>query len=306
MRYLFFICFIVVGHSIFAQDKKIDQLEILYDQGYYSKVLRKSSKLIANPEYDYSGLPSFYKSLSLFRLSGDATWFKRHNYAIDEAIRCYQTFMENERISDYLTAHYHEIASLKTYLVDLETDFKELRLNGSADKIQSFRMNELKGIKARPDIVPIEEEQKKGDKNEELTTSNTTGGDQKDKSFRQKLVVYAKSLVGVKYVWAGSDPNGFDCSGFVGYVHKKYGIVIPRTASAQLSDSKKVKLKDAYQGDLLFFSSGSNISHVGLVINDKGGDLIMVHASTSKGVIITEIEKSTYWKPKLKAAGTYI
>ena len=307
MRYLFFICFVVLGHSVFGQDKKIDQLEILYDQGYYAKVLRKSSKLIARPEYDYSGLPSFYKSMSLFRLSGDPTWFKRHNYAIDEAVKSYQTFMENDNISHYLVAHYHEIASLKTYLVDLETEFKEMRLNGSADKIQSFRMNELKGIKARPDIVPTEEDQKKdGGNNEELTTSNSGSGDKKEKTFREKLVVYAKSLVGVKYVWAGSDPNGFDCSGFVGYVHKKYGIVIPRTASAQLSDSKKVKLKEAYQGDLLFFSSGSNISHVGLVINEKGSDLIMVHASTSKGVIITEIEKSTYWKPKLKAAGTYI
>jgi len=83
-------------------------------------------------------------------------------------------------------------------------------------------------------------------------------------------------------------------------------LVIPRTASAQLNGAKKVNVKEAYRGDLLFFSSGKNISHVGLVINKKGENLIMVHASTSKGVIITEIEKSTYWKPKLKAAGTFI
>ena len=283
-----------------AQDKKIDQLEILYDQGYYAKVLRKASRLIANPEYDYSGLPSFYQAMALFRLSNDENWFKRHNYAIDEAINGYRVFMENDKINDYLVAHYHEISSLKTYLVDLETKFKKMRLNGTADQLQAFRLTELKGIKARPDIVPVT------DKKDEIAQADPTHSNEGNKTFRDKLVVYAKSLVGVKYVWAGADPNGFDCSGFVGYVHKKYGIIIPRTASAQLDGSKKVKLNDAYKGDLLFFASGSNISHVGMVINPKGDNLIMVHASTSKGVIITEIEKSTYWKPKLKAAGTFI
>ncbi len=304
MRYLFLIGFVFCSFLGMSQDRKIDQLEILYDQGYYTKVLRKSSKLIAMPAYDYSGLPSFYKSMALFRLSNDEVWFKSHDYAINEAVISYKDFMDNENIKDYLSAHYHEIASLKTYLVDLETKFKDLRLNGSSDQIQSFRMDELKGIKAKPDI---EIETPNNDDPIVVTNDNTTennGG--VSNSIREKMVVYAKSLVGVKYVWAGSDPNGFDCSGLVGYVHKKYGLVIPRTASAQLNGAKKVNVKEAYRGDLLFFSSGKNISHVGLVINKKGENLIMVHASTSKGVIITEIEKSTYWKPKLKAAGTFI
>lgn len=305
MRYLFLIGFVFCSFLGMSQDKKIDQLEILYDQGYYSKVLRKSSKLIAMPAYDYSGLPSFYKSLALFRLSNDDQWFSRHDYAISEAVIAYKDFMDNESLKDYLAAHYHEIASLKTYLVDLETKFKKLRLNGSADQIQAFRLNELKGIKAKPDV-----ENERHDKDDLVVevddSSTTTNSNSANSSIREKIVVYAKSLVGVKYVWAGSDPKGFDCSGLVGYVHKKYGLVIPRTASAQLDGSKKVKLNDAFRGDLLFFSSGKNISHVGLVINQKGDNLIMVHASTSKGVIITEIEKSTYWKPKLKAAGTFI
>lgn len=302
MRYLFLFGFVFCSFFGMSQDRKIDQLEILYDQGFYTKVLRKSSKLIAMPSYDYSGLPPFYKSLALFRLSNDDQWFNHHDYAINEAVIAYKDFMDNENIKDYLSAHYHEIASLKTYLVDLEVKFKNLSLNGSADQIQSFRMNELKGIKAKPDVrieTPVKD-------NSVVTTddnsdSNSAGGN----SIRDKIVVYAKSLVGVKYVWAGSGPNGFDCSGLVGYVHKKYGLVIPRTASAQLNGAKKVNVKEAYRGDLLFFSSGKNISHVGLVINQKGDNLIMVHASTSKGVIITEIEKSTYWKPKLKAAGTF-
>jgi len=304
MKYLFLIGFVFLVRTGISQDKKIDQLEILYDQGFYSKVLRKSSKLIAQPEYDYSGLPSFYKSLALFRLANDKAWFKRHKYAVSEAVEEYGTFMANVSYSDYLAAHYHEIASLKTYLVDLETKLKSLRYTEAATQIQKFRLTELKGVKARPDFVPESTKDKPKDIVENDPKDNGAKGD--ELSFREKMVVYAKSLVGIKYAWAGTDPNGFDCSGFVGYVYKKYGINIPRTASAQMANSKKVRMNEARKGDLLFFSSGSNISHVGMVISNKGESLVMVHASTSKGIIITEIEKSTYWKPKLKAAGSFI
>ena len=304
MRYLFLIGFIFSSFLAVAQDKKIDQLEVLYDQGYYPKVLRKASKLIALPEYDYSGLPSFYKSMALFRMAGDPTWFKRHDYAIDEAIAAYDVFMSNDKILDYLSAHNNEIASLKTYLVNLELDYKALRFNAEAKKLEEFRAKQLKSVKARPDFNPADVEIGKGTEVTEENSAKENGPVSDD--FRQRLVVYAKSLVGVKYRWAGNDPKGFDCSGFVGYVHQKYGITIPRTASAQMAGSKKVKTQDAFLGDLLFFASSSTISHVGMVVNEKGNNLIMVHASTSKGVIITEIDKSSYWKPKLKGAGTFI
>lgn len=302
MKRIIVLCFIFAGLAAFGQDKKIDQLEVLYDQGYYHKVLRKSEKLLARPEYDYSGLPSFYNSLALFRMSAEDTWFDRHDFAIDRAISSYDEFMDSERIVDYIAAHYHEIASLKTYLVDLETQFKSRGLKGTAEKIQNFRLKQLDGIKARPDMVPKINIPVKTNKKEKEVADE----EQKSNSNRDEMVVFAKSLVGTKYKWAGTDTKGFDCSGLVSYVYKKYGIILPRTASAQLAGSKKVKIEDAQKGDLIFFSSGSTISHVGLVISEKGAPLVMVHASTSRGVIVTEIEKSTYWKPRLKAAGTFL
>ena len=263
------------------------------------------------PEYDYSGLHAFYHALSLFRLANDEAWFKRHNYAIDEAVSAYRKFLESERIADYINAHYYEIASLKTYLVDLETKFEGLRLTAAAAQIQKFRLNELKGIKSRPDIIHDKRtngEVANKDKLNEIENKDETVSNTNDnyKEFRQKMVVYAKSLVGVKYKWAGISPDGFDCSGFVGYVHQKYGFTLPRSASDQLAQAKKLKLDEAFMGDLVFFASGSTISHVGLVISNKGENLMMVHSSTSKGVIITEIPTSTYWQGKLKAAGTYL
>lgn len=295
MKWIFAILgLLLVFQSAWSQDKKIDQLEILYDQGYYAKVLRKSNKMLAKPEFDYSGLPSYYKSLAIFRLANDEKWHKHHKGCIDEAIKAYENFASHHLYNDYLHAHYYEIAAFKTYLDKLGAKYKELGHHQEAEAISTFSFDYFKSIKAKPDTHI-----------EEVVASN--GGDENaNLSDREKMVVYARSLIGVKYVWAGSDESGFDCSGFTSYVCKRYGLMIPRTASGQMEDAKKVKLNDAQKGDLVFFGSGAKITHVGLVVSNKGDELTMIHASTSKGVIVTNIEQSTYWKPKLKGAGTYL
>ena len=294
MKFLAFLLAVFSVSISFTQEKKIDQLEMFYDQGYYAKVLRKSEKLLANPLYDYSGLPSFYKALALFRLSADDYWLKKHPKAIDDAIMAYDVFLENDKAKDYLYAHYYEIASLKTYLLTQENNFRDKGLMGSADKLRHFTTNQLNGIKSKPDVIP---EKIKPNNNETVSTTD---------NIRSQVVAYAKQFIGVKYVWAGSDENGFDCSGFTSFVMKKYGVLIGRTAASQLAESKQVKIESADKADLVFFGSDGKITHVGLVISEKGNELEMVHASTSKGVITTNIIQSSYWNPKLKATGSYL
>ena len=285
---------VLLGISVAqAQDKKIDQLEMFYDQGYYAKVLRKADKLLADPLYDYSGLPSFYRSMAMFRLSSDAYWLKKHPAAIDDAIGAYDNFLDNEKSADYIYAHYYEIASLKTYLEGLEEAFRSKGLNGTADKINLFGVNQLKGIKSKPDVLP-------DNVNEPAETAVTAN------DLRDQVVTYAKQFIGVKYVWAGCDENGFDCSGFTSYVLKKYGLIISRTASGQMAEAKAVKIENAEKADLVFFGAGGKITHVGLVTSEKGAELEMIHASTSKGVIITNVIQSSYWNPKLQGTGTYL
>lgn len=290
-KIIFFLSYLVLVNAS-AQDKKIDKLEILYAQGYYSKVLNKAEKLLADPLYDWSGLPSFYKSIAMFRLMQDERWFSKNPNCIDEAIEAYNDFLEHPSSRDYVFAHYFEIAALKTYLIDLAAKLKEKRLLGSAEKIELFIANQLNNIKGKIDVKP--EEVKPSTENNNAL------------SMRDQIVSYAKQFIGVKYVWAGSDENGFDCSGYTSYVMKKYGILLSRTASGQLNDSKKIKTDEAQKADLVFFGSDGKITHVGLVTSEKGAELEMIHASTSKGVIITNIIQSTYWNPKLQATGTYL
>ena len=287
---ILFLLFCSIG---FGQDKKIDRIEMFYDQGYYSKVLKKARKLQALPEYDYSTLPAFYESLALFQLAKDKKWRKRHKDWLDDAVKAYREFLSSEKSEDYVKAHFFEIAEIKTILQELEKELLAADDRSKAMRLKSFQEKELKGIEP---LTPIQIEEQ-----EQVVTSGKPAS-----SSREKIVVYAKSFIGVKYVWAGSDESGFDCSGFTSFVYKKFGILLPRTSGGQKEKSKQVKIKDAQKGDLVFFGPGAKITHVGLVVSDKGDELSMVHASSSRGVIVTNIVQSTYWHPKLKAAGTFL
>lgn len=113
-----------------------------------------------------------------------------------------------------------------------------------------------------------------------------------DTSIRQNIVAEARKHLGVPYVWGGSTPSGFDCSGFVQYVLKQYGIKVPRTTEQQVLAGNYIAKKDIQPGDLVFLQNTyrAGISHVGIYIgNDQ-----MIHASSSKGVTISSLSSSYY------------
>ena len=115
------------------------------------------------------------------------------------------------------------------------------------------------------------------------------------------LLREAKKYIGTRHKMGGSHPRkGFDCSGFTQYVFRKSGFVLPRSSKQQSKIGRKLNIEKARWGDLLFFSQdGKNISHVGLVTNKKSEPLSMIHASSSKGVTLTNVEQSKYWKKRL-------
>jgi peptidoglycan DL-endopeptidase CwlO len=93
------------------------------------------------------------------------------------------------------------------------------------------------------------------------------------------VIANAKQYLGVPYVWGGSTPSGFDCSGFVSYVYRSVGISLPRTSSAQQNVGTRVSLNQLQPGDLVF--RGSPAYHVGIYIG--GGQYI--HAPQTGDVV---------------------
>lgn len=140
------------------------------------------------------------------------------------------------------------------------------------------------------------------------TTENTavnTGIKQGTQSSAktQKLLNEAQKHLGVPYKEAGIDPTGFDCSGFTCYVFEQNGVSLPRRAAEQYTFCQKIDPEEAHAGDLVFFSNGTQINHVGILISEKGALKQMIHSSSSLGISIVELETSAYWKPKVAGYG---
>lgn len=116
------------------------------------------------------------------------------------------------------------------------------------------------------------------------------------------LLDFAKSMIGVPYRYASSNPDrGFDCSGFVSYVFGNFGFKVPRSSPEFASTGVPVKLSQAKVGDVLIFSGTSRkskrIGHVGIIYSiDQDGHIKFIHSTSGKanGVTITDFDN--YYK----------
>lgn len=85
------------------------------------------------------------------------------------------------------------------------------------------------------------------------------------------LVGFARKFLGVPYVWGGTSPNGFDCSGFVQYVYKHMGVNLPRISADQARAGKRVGFADLRPGDLVAVDNSSRnngADHIGIYIGN--------------------------------------
>jgi cell wall-associated NlpC family hydrolase len=109
----------------------------------------------------------------------------------------------------------------------------------------------------------------------------------------------ALSLRGTPYRDGGSDPTGFDCSGFTQYVFGQHGVGLPREVRDQFRVGKAVKPEELAAGDIIFFSTTApGPTHVAIAI---GGDQF-VHAPSTSGVVRVEHLSSSYWAPRFLGA----
>lgn len=112
-----------------------------------------------------------------------------------------------------------------------------------------------------------------------------------------ELLKDAEKYLGAPYKFGGSTSSGFDCSGFALKVFEENNYKLPRRSADQAETGNEIDIKEAKPGDLLFFATagGTRVSHVGIV-HDIGndGEVRFIHASTTKGVIISSLNEA-YW-----------
>jgi len=108
----------------------------------------------------------------------------------------------------------------------------------------------------------------------------------------EALIATALGFRGTPYRNGGSDPAGFDCSGFTQWVFAQYGVALPRQVEEQFKIGQNVAIDDLQPGDLGFFHTESRgASHVGIFVADEQ----FIHAPSSKGVVRVEYISTNYW-----------
>jgi lipoprotein Spr len=124
--------------------------------------------------------------------------------------------------------------------------------------------------------------------------SSKGGKSDNDTKVAKALVKEANKWLGVPYKYGGTSHSGVDCSGLVMEVfNDAANVKLPRDSRSQQSYCRKIDAKNLQPGDLVFFSSkagGDNVSHVGMYVGDNS----IIHASTSRGVIISDLSENYY------------
>ncbi|QSB11306.1 C40 family peptidase [Lysinibacillus fusiformis] len=212
-------------------------------------------------------------------------------------------------------------ATLDEKQKELQKQFQELQQKESEMEVKKAE-NEAKSLALKAEIATKQEEERLEEERKAAeeeaarlralqaatpvvqATQNNGGGEP------QKIIVgsgagtvssgdaisTAKQFLGRPYVWGGSNPStGFDCSGLVQWSYKQAGVSLPRTASQQYLATQRVSASEARVGDLVFFSYGSGVAHVGIYL----GNNTMIDAQNN-GVVIESLD---WWNQYLVGFG---
>jgi cell wall-associated NlpC family hydrolase len=119
----------------------------------------------------------------------------------------------------------------------------------------------------------------------------------------QALVDYAKTLIGIPYKYASTDPDvGFDCSGFITYVFNHFNIAVPRSSVEFTNAYPEVAAIDARQGDLILFtgtdSTDGVVGHMGIIVSNINDSISFIHSTSGKAYGVTITPLNEYYKSR--------
>ena len=176
-----------------------------------------------------------------------------------------------------------EVAEIQGQLIDLGYDVVADGEYGPATVEAIKQFQESQGIQPDGLVGPMTYEALLGRDMPEVSRGSSV--------IARRIIQTSMQYMGVPYIFGGSTPSGFDCSGYVQYVFAQAGISIPRTADYQYYAGTPIATSDLRPGDCVFFSTYlPGPSHVGIYIGDGN----FIHASSSRGVTTDTLSRS-YW-----------
>lgn len=137
----------------------------------------------------------------------------------------------------------------------------------------------------------------------DATVDQTKAASEEAADLGSEIVSYAKNFLGVKYVYGGMSPTGFDCSGFVKYVYDHFNINIARVSTEQATQGVAVSRADLKPGDLVFFDTNgghNRVNHAGIYIGN--GSFIQASSGSSTGKVVISTLNSGFYNEAFMTA----
>ncbi|MBU9721405.1 MULTISPECIES: peptidoglycan-binding protein [Bacillaceae] len=157
------------------------------------------------------------------------------------------------------------------------------------DFLKSSNLTEIAESRARALAAAEESATTTSSQNDESETTSSKEPAGKSDSFVENIIAKGEQLIGTPYVWGGTSPSGFDCSGFLVYLYNQSGKDLPRSVSDIWNVTSSVSKPQ--RGDFVFFETyKKGPSHAGIYL----GDGAFIHTGTSSGVTISYLHES-YW-----------
>lgn len=133
-----------------------------------------------------------------------------------------------------------------------------------------------------------------------------TGIDNSPQGRAKVVLKEAERYLGTPYKYGGTSRQGIDCSGLLWNSYKTVNIDLPRRSSEQARIGVSLRQREIKPGDAVFFNtSGSGISHAGIVQRVKSDEIFFIHSSTSRGVIVSSLNEN-YWNRRFVKAVRYL
>ncbi|WP_419212696.1 C40 family peptidase [Maribacter sp. X9] len=138
---------------------------------------------------------------------------------------------------------------------------------------------------------------RKGTESQRKESSKPSINTIKNTSKADKIINTALTFSGVRYKFGGTTNKGMDCSGLLYISFGEHNVQLPRTSYNMAEEGRRIKVKDVQKGDLLFFKTSrglKRINHVGMVVGIDNDEITFIHASTSRGVIVSSL-RDGFW-----------
>jgi peptidoglycan DL-endopeptidase CwlO len=289
----------ILNEKIVTQQGKIKETEI---------EIKKADEDFANHKEVYSerlksiqvkGNQSVVTYAELLLSAGSVSEFFNRFTAISKIIENDNELLEGLREKEVMLKEAKEqlqnhINELEKSKVELASEQKQIEENknqiqqdleaakGTLKDLMAQQEAELAAQRAASEETAPEIQQQSQTQASEVAKASTpsvAAPNVTNSATANSVIATAKQYLGVPYVWGGSTPSGFDCSGFTSYVYRSVGISLPRTSRAQQNVGTRISLSQVQPGDLVF--RGSPAYHVGIYIG--GGQYI--HAPQTGDVV---------------------